>query len=96
MADWPDLEELKRRLDVTSDDFDETLDKDLASGIAQVKLDVGAWDEYEDEPDDKLSQAALRMAELIATRPEATPGVHSTDPTYARLLSGHRRRFSIA
>lgn len=96
MADWPVLDELKRRLDVTSDDFDETLEKDLASGIAQVKLDVGAWDEYEDEPDDRLSQAALRMAELIATRPEATPGESRSDPTYVRLMSGHRRRFSVA
>ena len=96
MADWPDLDELKDRLDVTSEDHDTTLEKDLASGIAKVKLDVGRWDEYEDEPDDRLSQAALRMAELIATRPEAQPGALAADPTYSRLLSGHRRRFGIA
>lgn len=96
MADWPDLDELKVRLDVTSEDHDDTLEKDLASGIAKVKLDVGRWDEYEDEPDDMLSQAALRMAELIAIRPEEQVGILGADPTYSRLLSGHRRRFGIA
>lgn len=96
MADWPVLDELKLRLDIESDDHDDTLDKDLASGIAKVKLDVGRWDEYEDEPDDMLSQAALRMAELIAVRPEAQVGVLGTDPTYSRLMSGHRRRFGFA
>lgn len=93
MADWPDLAELKLRLDITSEDHDDTLEKDLASGIAKVKLDVGRWDEYVDEPDEMLSQAALRMAELIATRPEAE--VITRDATYNRLLSGHRRRFPI-
>lgn len=96
MADWPVLDELKLRLDVASEDHDDTLEKDLASGIAKVKQDVGRWDEYEDAPDDMLSQAALRMAELIATRPEAQPGVLAFDPTYSRLMSGHRRRFGVA
>ena len=96
MADWPVLDELKLRLDVTSEDHDDTLDKDLASGIAKVKQDVGLWDEYEDQPDDELSQAALRMAELIATRPESQPGALGADATYNRLLTGHRRRFGIA
>jgi len=96
MADWPDLAELKLRLDVTSEDHDDTLEKDLAAAIAKVKQDVGRWDEYEDEPDDMLSQAALRMAELIATRPGSQPGVLATDNIYGRLLSGHRRRFGVA
>jgi|SRR3954464_14216005 hypothetical protein len=96
MADWPDLDELKLRLDITSEDHDATLEKDLASGIAYVKSDVGGWDEYEDTPDDSLSQAALRAAELIATRPEGQPGIVSRDPAYQLLLKGHRRVFGIA
>lgn len=96
MADWPDLDELKLRLDITSEDHDDTLDKDLAAGIAAVKLDVGRWDEYTDEPDESLSLAALRAAELIATRPEAPADVVATDPAYLRLLKGHRRRFGFA
>ncbi len=95
MADWPDAEELSQVLDITSDDWDNTLDRVLASAITKVKQDVGAWDEYEDEPDDNLAQAALRMAELMALRPEAAAGTIK-DPTYLRLLSGHRRKFSIA
>lgn len=96
---WPTLAELTARLDVSdgvSDELSDILERDLASGIAKVKHDVGLWDEYEDAPDDALSQAALRMAELIATRPEAQPGVLSNDPTYARLMAGHRRRFGFA
>lgn len=105
MAEWPDADELKQVLDITSEDWDETLDRVLAAAIAKVKLDVGCWDDYEDEPDDSLAQAALRMAELMALRPTAASGgafdrgsVASLahDPTYLQLLSGHRRKFSIA
>lgn len=92
---WPTTDELKQVLDVTSDDWDETLERVRASAIAKVKLDVGDWDEDVDTPDDALSQAALRMAELISLRPEAAVGA-STDPTYSRLLFGHRRSFGIA
>lgn len=95
MADWPDADEVKQVLDITSEDWDDTIDRVLASAIEQVKLDVGAWDEYEDEPTDKMSQAALRMAELLALRPDAAAG-SINDPTYNRLLKGQRRRFGIA
>jgi hypothetical protein len=95
MADWPGPDELKRVLDVTSEDWDETLDRVLSSAIERVKHDVGEWDDDTDEPDDNLAQAALRMAELLALRPEAAAQAR-TDPTYARLLKGHRRRFSVA
>jgi hypothetical protein len=93
---WPDAVELKQVLDITSDDWDETVDRVLASAIAQVKRDVGYWDEYVDEPDDKLSQAALRMGELIGTRPNGDTTGLSSDPTYRELLTGHRRVFGIA
>jgi hypothetical protein len=102
VAAWPELDELKQVLDVTSDDWDGDADYDLtrlarllAAAIERVKMDVGDWDEYEDEPDDALAQAALRMAELMALRPEVAPAALG-DPTYARLLKGHRRVFGVA
>lgn len=104
VTDWPQLDELKQVLDVESDDWDgaandyggETrLSRLLAAAIEKVKKDVGAWDEYVDVPDDNLSQAALRMAELLALRPGAAVDTID-DPSYRRLLFGHRRRFGIA
>ena len=96
MADWPDTAELAQVLDVeNTTDWQTTLGRVMAAAIAKVKTDVGAWDEDVDEPDDSLAQAALRMGELLSLRPEAAVGV-SSDPTYRRLLKGHRRRFGIA
>ena len=95
MADWPGPDEVKQVLDITSEDWDDTLDRVLASAISRVKMDVGGWDDAVDEPDDALAQAALRMAELLALRPEAAAQAR-TDPTYAALLKGHRRRFAVA
>ena len=98
MADWPDTDELARILDVDpeSSDWVTTLDRVLASAIAWVKSKVGSWDESTDEPDDNMAQAALRMAELLALRPETAAAVADSDPTIARLLLGRRRRFGIA
>ena len=103
MAQWPELDELKQVLDVTSDDWDGDGDYDdptrltrlLAAAIDRVKHDVGEWDEYADEPDDSLAQAALRMAELMALKPEVAASAVG-DPTYMRLLKGHRKRFAVA
>lgn len=95
MSDWPDAGELKQVLDVESDDWDTTLDRVLAAAIAKVKADVGDWNEMTDVPDDSLAQAALRMGELLSLRPDAAVGV-VTDPTYNRLLFGHRRSFGVA
>jgi hypothetical protein len=95
MADWPDADEIKQVLDITSSDWDDTVDRVRSAAIYKVKHDVGQWDEYEDEPDESLAQAALRMAELISLRPAAALET-STDPTYLRLLFGHRKRFAIA
>ena len=93
MADWPGPDELKQVLDITSTDWDDTLDRVLSSAINRVKMDVGEWDD-DDEPDDNLAQAALRMAELLALRPEAAAQAR-TDPTFAALLKGHRKRFGF-
>lgn len=98
MADWPDTDELKRVLNVDDDggdDWTTTLERVLAAAISRVKSDVTGWDEADDEPTEAQAQAALRMAELIATRPNATPE-SVTDPTYWRLLKGSRRRFAIS
>ncbi len=97
MADWPDADALKQRLDLNDDpdNWSDFVNGVLASAIIRVKLDVGEWDESTDEPDDSLAQAALRMGELIAERPAAALG-GTDDPTYWRLMYGHRRRFALA
>jgi hypothetical protein len=98
MADWPEVEELERILNVdpqNTDDFQVTLDRVLASAIAYVKSKVGNWADT-DEPDDNMAQAALRIAELLALRPETAAAVAASDPTVARLLLGRRRRFGIS
>ena len=92
---WPALAELKQVLDVTSTDWDTTLTRVLASAIDKVKADVGEWDSDVDSPTPRLEQAALRMAELMALRPDAAAD-SINDPTYDRLLSGKRRRFGIS
>jgi hypothetical protein len=94
MADWPDAIELKQVLDVSSEDFDETLYRVMAAGIAKVKADRGGWDDAVDVPDDNMAQAALRMAELLALRPEAAADTIK-DPTYNRLMTGRRRVFGV-
>lgn len=97
MADWPDTEELAQVLNVANvDDWDTTLDRVLASAIAQVKEDVGNWDEDEDDPDDKLAQAALRLAELLSQRPDATIESLTADASYRLLLKGRRQVFGVA
>lgn len=98
MADWPDADELRRVLNVNPEVDDElaaTLDRVLASAISHVKADVGTWDEATDEPTDGQSAAALRMAELLALRPENAAAV-GEDPTYRRHLFGTKRRFGIS
>ena len=104
MTDWPQLDELKQVLDVTSDDWDGTgtsgedetrLTRLLESAIAHVKGEIGGWDEILDVPNAKQAQAALRMAELMALKPEIAAQA-SQDPTYRRLMFGQRRAFGIA
>lgn len=101
MSEWPTLAELKQLLSVTNDDWDGVSDYDqethfsrvLAAAIEKVQDDVGGWDDVLDVPDARLAQAALRMAELIATRPDSD---NDRDQTYLRLLKGHRRTFGVA
>ena len=98
MAEWPTIEQLQRVLNFDPEYEDpaaDTLATLLEAAIAKVKADVGNWDEYTDVPDDQLSMAALRMAQLMALSPEVAAGA-SEDPTYQRHLFGHRRTFGIA
>jgi hypothetical protein len=104
MIDWPTLDELKQVLDVESQDWDGAedsaegptrLSRLLEAAIARVKGEVGNWDEDLDFPDANLAQAALRMAELLALRPEVAQATKD-DPTYQRLMFGRRRRFGIS
>ena len=99
MADWPETDELKKVLDVDADggdDWTTTLDRVLASAIARVKADTGTWDEPTSVVTDSLAQAALRMAELMALRPELAASAGRDDPTYQRLMFGSHGRFSIS
>ena len=96
MAQWPDAEELKQVLDITSSDWDDNIDRVLAAAQRQVLEDIGKAYDYEYEPDDKVAAAALRMGELMGLRPDAAPGILRDDPTYLRLLKGRRRVFSHA
>ncbi len=104
MAAWPLLAELKQVLDVTSDDWDGD-DNDtrltalLAAAIDHVKEDVaGSVEEFDEDPGEpttKQARAALRMAELMALKPELVAGL-ARDPTYDRLIRGNRRAFGVS
>lgn len=94
--EWPTVDELKQLLDVTSDDWDATLDLQLDTAIAQVKLDVGAWDELVDIPDASLSRAAIRLAVLLRANAETAPAYLTNDPQYQLAMRGHRRRFAVS
>jgi hypothetical protein len=101
MATWPTLAALKQTLDVTSDDWDgeHHLEGIRQAAIAQVKLDVGDWDEASDVPDSSLARAAHLLAVRIAKAPADAPlslTLFREDVAYQRLLNGHRRRFAIA
>lgn len=104
MADWPELDELKQLLDITSEDWDGDSDdtrltRVLAAAIDLTKAQIGGtvdiYDEVFTEPTDAHAQAALRMAELLATRPTG-PDAALRDPTFMRLLFGSRRAFGVA
>jgi len=94
--DWPTVDELKQTLDIDSNAWDVTMTRQLAAAIAQVKNDVGLWDELTDTPDESLAQAAMRLAVLMRTNAEVPPALLSKDPIYQNCLKGHRRRFAIA
>ena len=96
MADWPDLTELKQRLDVTSGDWDGDADDSrltrvLQSAIDKTKLRVGDWDDLHDVPNVQIAQSALELAVELATTGPTPPGISKS----LEVLTGQRRRFSI-
>lgn len=91
--DWPEVVDLKKRLDITSEGvWDDQLQVKLDAAIAQIKLKVGEWDEMVDEPDDALASAALELAVEMASVEPAIISARKSE----QLLLGHRRRFGIA
>lgn len=94
MADWPEVDQLKQKLDVTSGDWDDHMDSILASAIEQVQKDVG---EEVEEPSESLALAALTLAVYLgSTDGEADMASARRNPKYQRLLKGQRVRFGIA
>jgi hypothetical protein len=91
MADWPDLDALKRILDVKQNDFDTDLEGVLDAAIEQVQTDVGE----EVEPTESLARAALLLAVRIARAPAEPIRQAALDPDYQRLLKGHRVSFGV-
>lgn len=87
---WPTATELKQRLDITSSDWDDHMDRLIASGIEWAKVKVGDWDEEMDIPSDSQSQAALERAVELATNGPTAESVKSEAQLY-----GSRRRFGI-
>lgn len=91
-VEWPTTDELKQRLDITSNDWDDSMDRLMASAVEWVKSSVGTWDEDLDEPDEALAQAALERAVELATTGEAVSALPSKAESQ---LYGHRRRFGV-
>ena len=97
MTAWPTTEEIAQVLNVdNTTDWAVTFARIRQAAIDYVKLKRGRWVEGTDAPDDMLAQAALRMAEMMAQRPTATTEELGRDPTFVRLMYGHRQRFGIA
>ena len=96
-AAWPTTDEIAQVLNVdNTTDWELTFARIRQAAIDYVKLKRGRWVEGTDAPDVMLSQAALRMAEMMAQRPTATTAELGNDPTFVRLMYGHRQRFGIA
>lgn len=93
---WPTSDELKKLVDVDpeSHEFDVTINRQMAAGIALVKDQVGEWDDLIDVPDDGLSGAALRAAYLLSLK--ETPTAIVRDQVFMTYMAGHHRRFAIA
>lgn len=91
MASWPDVDNLKRRLNYESiDAYDVDFARLIAAGIAWVKTKVGDWNEDTDVPTDAHAQSALERAVEVTANGPTAPAVKSE-----ALLYGSRRRFGI-
>ena len=90
---WPTVDELKARLDITSNDWDDQLARLIQACIDETKAKVGDWDEAVDQPDEALAQSALELAVERGMTGESAPAVGSRSGS---LLYGHRRRWGTA
>lgn len=99
-AGWPTVAELAQIVNVAPEaavtDWATTLERNLAAAIYHVKSEVGAWDSEADVPDDNLSGAALRMAELMSQRPDSSNPPTGSDPAYRAFMTGKRKRFGVS
>jgi hypothetical protein len=94
---WPEVSDLKLRLNVPETDtqFDLQFESIVAAGIAAVKGLVGDWDESLDDPDEALTQAALEWAVALATTGEPPANAPITSRV-EQAMYGHRHRFGVA
>lgn len=103
MSEWPTVDELKRLLDVDTDEYDAHLVGLLDAAVDRVKRDIGYWDEATDVPTKALANAALRAAIVMRVNAETTEptvtrfggAVLAGDSIYQFWLGGHKRRFHI-
>lgn len=112
MDGWPDADQVKRRLGITSSDsgVDEDVALALGAAIEQVTNDVGFDPDLDSgtiEITDSLSQAALLLAVACFKATDAPHGVAAVfdlgglyvardNPHYRRLLTGNRLRFGVS
>ena len=91
-VDWPEVEDLKRRLDVQDTSVhDVEMEVILAAAIAQIKTEVGEWDELTDAPNENMAEAALDRAVELGS--DVLPP--RLERKSEQLLYGQRRRFGI-
>jgi hypothetical protein len=89
---WPEVDDLKRRLDVKAlEAHDVELGVILAAAIAQIKDEVGEWDELTDAPNEAIAEAALERA--VELSQDVLPPANERRSLL--LLKGQRRRFAI-
>ena len=94
---WPTVEELTTVLNLEGWENDDvrlttTVPRALATAIDYVKLKRGRWVEGTDAPDEALSNAALRMAQLsfwhLVPSPTACPMIRRSDARCTDAGSG--------
>ena len=90
---WPTTAELKQRLDITSADWDDQLDRVLATAIDETKRRIGNWVEDYDSPD--MARLASQPSSWRWRWPQTGDAVSLQLSKSRHLLYGRRRRFGI-
>lgn len=100
MAEWPTLEDVKATLGIATPARDDVLEQARQAAIDQVVTDT--YDPAPDDPTASQYSAAMVLATEVVKAPEAPYGIAAaldlgqlavvaTQPTYLRLIKGHRR-----